>query len=171
MVSCMEKCWLAQNSNAQPRKEQERKSDSPPSPRAGSRSRTGSPAKRTRARSASAKPRPHASSKAPDAGKSTRGKKKPERTPEQTKQLYQKIAEAVKTSGRAGDTSSFYFRILMYDPIILEELMAWLNNKGLESVDVTDQEVSAVDVRAWCDGNGVCLANEMTQKGLERKRF
>jgi hypothetical protein len=84
-------------------------------------------------------------------------------------QLFGKIAEAVKTNGKMGDTSSFYFRILMYDPISLEELMTWLNAKGLRSVG-TGEQVNAADVRAWCDVNGVCLASEMTQRGSERKR-
>ncbi|KAI5844853.1 hypothetical protein BZA05DRAFT_408701 [Tricharina praecox] len=58
----------------------------------------------------------------------------------------------------------------MYDPIILEELLAWLNMVGLRSVGVLE-EVGAADVRAWCDKNGVCLASEVTQRGRERKRF
>jgi len=84
-------------------------------------------------------------------------------------QLFGKIAEAVKTNGKMDDTSSFYFRILMYDPIGSEEFMAWLNEEGLASVG-TEEKVSAADVRAWCDANGVCLASELTQGGSERKR-
>lgn len=163
----MEKCWLAQNPSAESPEEHEQENESPPSPRA--RTGTSSPAKRARARSTSAKPRARASSKGPNAVKSAHGKKKRERSSREMEQLFGKIAEAVKTNGGVNDTSSFYFRILMYDPISSEEFMTWLNEEGLVNVG-TEEKVNPADVRAWCDANGVCLASEVAQGGSERKR-
>jgi hypothetical protein len=50
---------------------------------------------------------------------------------------------------------TWYEKILMYDPIVLEDLAAWLNTEGLGLVG-EDREVSALEVRAWCEMNGVC---------------
>ena len=43
----------------------------------------------------------------------------------------------------------------MYDPIVLEDLTAWLNTEGLQSIG-EDDEVGALDVREWCESQGVC---------------
>ena len=50
---------------------------------------------------------------------------------------------------------TWYEKILMYDPIVLEDLAAWLNTEGLGLVG-EDREVSALEVRAWCELKGVC---------------
>lgn len=50
---------------------------------------------------------------------------------------------------------TWHEKMLMYDPIILEDLAAWLNTKGLALVD-EDGEVSALEVREWCESNGIC---------------
>ncbi|KAL2401523.1 hypothetical protein ABEF93_006832 [Exophiala dermatitidis] len=46
-------------------------------------------------------------------------------------------------------------KILMYDPIVLEDLTAWLNTQGFAAIG-EDREVSALEVREWCEMNGVC---------------
>jgi hypothetical protein len=46
-------------------------------------------------------------------------------------------------------------KILMYDPIVLEELTAWLNTEGFKAIG-EDGEVSLLEVRNWCEQNGVC---------------
>jgi hypothetical protein len=46
-------------------------------------------------------------------------------------------------------------KILMYDPIVLEELTAWLNSEGFRAIG-EDREVSPLQVREWCEQNGVC---------------
>lgn len=50
---------------------------------------------------------------------------------------------------------SFYERILLYEPIVLEDLTRWLNTVGLARVGV-DDEVSGALVKEWCEGRGVC---------------
>ncbi|KIW69901.1 hypothetical protein PV04_02218 [Phialophora macrospora] len=46
-------------------------------------------------------------------------------------------------------------KILMYDPIVIEELAAWLNTEGFKAIG-EDGEVSLLEVRNWCEQNGVC---------------
>jgi hypothetical protein len=46
-------------------------------------------------------------------------------------------------------------KILMYDPISLEQLAAWLNTTGFRAIG-EDREVSPLEVREWCENNGVC---------------
>ncbi|KIV95890.1 hypothetical protein PV10_03491 [Exophiala mesophila] len=61
------------------------------------------------------------------------------------------------TSKRGGSmpTPTWREKILMYDPIVLEDLTAWLNTTGLGAIH-EDREVSALEVREWCERNGVC---------------
>ena len=46
-------------------------------------------------------------------------------------------------------------KILMYDPIVLEELTVWLNTEGFKAIG-EDREVSPLQVRDWCEQHGVC---------------
>ncbi|KAJ9645546.1 5'-flap endonuclease [Knufia peltigerae] len=46
-------------------------------------------------------------------------------------------------------------KILMYDPIVLEDLTRWLNTEGFRSIG-EDREVNPLEVRTWCEENGVC---------------
>jgi hypothetical protein len=50
---------------------------------------------------------------------------------------------------------TWHEKILLYDPIVLEDLAAWLNTVGLGQIG-EDCEVSALEVRAWCEARGVC---------------
>ena len=50
---------------------------------------------------------------------------------------------------------TWHEKILQYDPIILEDLTIWLNTRGLRTVH-EDDEVSAIQVRTWCEANGIC---------------
>jgi len=56
--------------------------------------------------------------------------------------------------------------ILLYDPIVLEDLAAWLNTKGLGRVGV-DEEVGAEVVKEWCEGRSVCC---LWRQGRNGKR-
>jgi hypothetical protein len=51
----------------------------------------------------------------------------------------------------------------MYDPIVLEDLATWLNTEGLDRIG-EDREVSAGDVREWCENEGICCC---WKKGLD----
>lgn len=50
---------------------------------------------------------------------------------------------------------TWHEKILLYDPIVLEDLAAWLNTEGLGLIG-EDREVSAFEVRSWCEMKGVC---------------
>jgi hypothetical protein len=60
-----------------------------------------------------------------------------------------------KAPKKTGITPTWREKILMYDPIALEDLATWLNTEGFRAID-EDREVSALDVRDWCEANGVC---------------
>lgn len=59
------------------------------------------------------------------------------------------------SSSSSNEQLTWYEKILMYDPIVLEEFAAWLNTTGLGLVG-EDREVSAGFVRGWCEKRGVC---------------
>ncbi|RDW57570.1 protein slx4 [Aspergillus mulundensis] len=50
---------------------------------------------------------------------------------------------------------SWHEKILMYDPICLEDFTAWLNTEGLALVN-EDREVTPGFVRQWCESKGIC---------------
>jgi hypothetical protein len=50
---------------------------------------------------------------------------------------------------------TWHEKILMYDPIVIEDLARWLNAEGLNSVQ-EDREVTTVEVRDWCEDKGIC---------------
>ncbi|ERF72568.1 hypothetical protein EPUS_02850 [Endocarpon pusillum Z07020] len=50
---------------------------------------------------------------------------------------------------------TFHQKILMYDPIILEDLAAWLNTEGFKCIG-EDREVGPIEVREWCEDRGIC---------------
>ncbi|KAI9773130.1 MAG: 5'-flap endonuclease [Geoglossum simile] len=64
---------------------------------------------------------------------------------------------------------NFHQKILMYDPIVLEDLTAWLNTKGLAGIGV-DAEVGVKEVRAWCERNSICCLWKGGLWGRSRSR-
>ncbi|KAE8349269.1 structure-specific endonuclease subunit slx4 [Aspergillus coremiiformis] len=50
---------------------------------------------------------------------------------------------------------SWYEKILLYDPIILEDFATWLNTEGLGLIG-EDREVGAGFLRTWCESRGIC---------------
>ncbi|KAJ5384869.1 hypothetical protein N7517_002780 [Penicillium concentricum] len=78
--------------------------------------------------------------------------------------LSTQITQAVRVQPRLSPLSSsrgscsrptWHEKILMYDPIILEDFTAWLNVEGLGLVG-EDREVSTASVREWCESKGIC---------------
>ncbi|KAL2812884.1 hypothetical protein BJX63DRAFT_237697 [Aspergillus granulosus] len=59
---------------------------------------------------------------------------------------------------------SWHEKILMYDPIYLEDFTAWLNTEGLGLVN-EDREVDAGLVRQWCESKGICCCYKVRKKG------
>ncbi|KAL3247499.1 hypothetical protein ABHI18_012370, partial [Aspergillus niger] len=79
--------------------------------------------------------------------------------------LTEQITKAVRAQSAARPASTntnkthtrkqtWHEKILMYDPIPLEEFTTWLNTEGLGLVN-EDREVGAGFVRRWCESKGV----------------
>ncbi|KAI0457441.1 hypothetical protein F5B21DRAFT_464462 [Xylaria acuta] len=86
--------------------------------------------------------------------------------------LFKHITKAVTSAPRSQDPSkpSWYEKMLLYDPIILEELASWLNGGELTRVGY-DGEVSPFDVKKWCESKSVICLWRQNLKGKERKRY
>ncbi|KAK4244246.1 hypothetical protein C7999DRAFT_17469 [Corynascus novoguineensis] len=86
--------------------------------------------------------------------------------------LFQYITKAIVNAPRATNPAepSWHEKMLMYDPIILEDLTAWLNAGQLDKVGY-DGEVSPGDVKKWCESKSVCCLWRVNLRGQERKRF
>ncbi|MCJ1467320.1 5'-flap endonuclease [Pseudocyphellaria aurata] len=71
--------------------------------------------------------------------------------------LLSRITQAIKTfpPTHSGTNPTFHEKILLYDPIVIEDLTAWLNTEGLGRVGV-DDEVSGLLVKEWCEQRSVC---------------
>lgn len=81
----------------------------------------------------------------------------PQPTPLPLPDLKLQIRPAIEFQSTTEDglTPTWREKILMYDPIVLEDLTVWLNTCGFRAVQ-EDREISALEVRAWCEENGVC---------------
>ncbi|GKT98464.1 structure-specific endonuclease subunit slx4 [Fusarium langsethiae] len=86
--------------------------------------------------------------------------------------LFEYITNAVKSAPGTTDPQkpSWNEKNLLYEPIIVEDLATWLNTGELSRVG-HDGEVSANDVKKWCESKSVCCVARMSLRGKERKRF
>ncbi|KAF6835763.1 AT hook domain-containing protein [Colletotrichum musicola] len=86
--------------------------------------------------------------------------------------LFTHITEAITSVPPTTDPKkpTFHEMILMYDPVVLEDLAAWLNTGELSRVGF-DGEVSAADVKLWCESKSVLCLWRAGLKGQARKRF
>ena len=93
-------------------------------------------------------------------------------SPSRREEIFGYITKAVTSAPRTQDPEnpSWHEKMLMYDPIILEDLTAWLNSGQLDRVGC-DQEVSPEDVKRWCESKSVCCLWRVNLHGKERKRF
>ncbi|KAJ5103322.1 hypothetical protein N7532_003851 [Penicillium argentinense] len=82
--------------------------------------------------------------------------------------LATQITKAVRSQSRLSPPSSssgsricptWHEKILMYDPIILEEFTIWLNVEGLSLVG-EDREVHVAAAREWCESKGICCCGK-----------
>lgn len=75
--------------------------------------------------------------------------------------LKSKILLALKQVNANGEVRNhqinptWWEKIQMYDPIVLEDFTTWLNTEGLGAVG-EDGEIDANEVKAWCEEVGVC---------------
>ena len=86
--------------------------------------------------------------------------------------IFAKITEAITTFPPSHDTKHMTWneKILMYDPIVLEDLTAWLNTVGLGRVGV-DEEIGPGVVRAWCEEKSICCLWKENLRGGARSRY
>ncbi|KAK4446408.1 hypothetical protein QBC34DRAFT_411656 [Podospora aff. communis PSN243] len=85
--------------------------------------------------------------------------------------LFGYITKAVTTAPPTKDPAqpSWHEKILMYDPVILEDLAGWLNAGQLDKVGY-DRAVAPEDVKKWCESKSVCCVWRVNLHGKERKR-
>ena len=83
-----------------------------------------------------------------------------------------KITEAVLSERPTHDAThpSWHEKILLYDPIVLEDLAAWLNAGALGCVGC-DDEVGLAEVKEWCRARSVCCVGRLTLRGQARQRL
>ncbi|KAI1159819.1 hypothetical protein F5B18DRAFT_635183 [Nemania serpens] len=86
-------------------------------------------------------------------------------------ELFRHITQAVTSAPRSQDPSkpSWHEKMLLYDPIILEDLASWLNSGELTRIGY-DGEVAPVDVKRWCESKSVICLWRQNLRGRERKR-
>ncbi|XXH06006.1 40S ribosomal protein S21 [Hypoxylon texense] len=86
--------------------------------------------------------------------------------------LFRHITKAVRSAPRSRDPArpSWHEKMLLYDPIVLEDLAAWLNGGALGAAGY-DGEVSPVDVKAWCESKSVICLWRQNLHGKDRKRY
>jgi len=86
--------------------------------------------------------------------------------------LLAKITEAITTYPPSHDMKrlTWHEKILLYEPIVLEDLATWLNRAGLGWVGV-DDEVGPGVVKEWCEGRSVCCLWRENLRGGARARY
>ncbi|KAK7936013.1 hypothetical protein PG985_001508 [Apiospora marii] len=91
---------------------------------------------------------------------------------DQEASLFTYITKAVTTAPRSTDPQhpSWHELMLMYTPVILEDLAGWLNAGALTRVGY-DAEVSALQVKRWCESKSVICLWRANSKGGTRKRY
>ncbi|KAL3492634.1 hypothetical protein BJX62DRAFT_104743 [Aspergillus germanicus] len=78
--------------------------------------------------------------------------------------LITKAVRAQPRNGHSATRPSWHEKMLMYDPIYLEDFTAWLNAEGLNLVH-EDRELGAGLVRRWCESNGICCCYKVKKMG------
>jgi hypothetical protein len=86
--------------------------------------------------------------------------------------LHKHITRAITTAPPSKDpkSPSWHEKILLYDPIILEDLATWLNTGALEKVG-WDGEVDPKEVKRWCMEKSICCLWRENLRGAARSRY
>ncbi|PBP20769.1 AT hook domain-containing protein [Diplocarpon rosae] len=88
------------------------------------------------------------------------------------KLLFKHINSAITNAPRSQDSlkPSWHEKILLYDPIILEDLAIWLNTGALEKAG-WDGEVDPKEVKKWCESKSICCLWRENLRGGSRSRY
>ena len=86
--------------------------------------------------------------------------------------LHKHITRAITTAPPSKDPKnpSWHEKILLYDPIVLEDLATWLNTGALEKVG-WDGEVGPQEVKRWCLEKSICCLWRENLRGEARSRY
>jgi hypothetical protein len=86
--------------------------------------------------------------------------------------LFKQISNAVKNATPAKDSKnpSWHEKILLYDPIVLEDLTVWLNTGALGKTG-WDGEVEPKEVKKWCESKSICCLWRENLRGGARSRY
>jgi hypothetical protein len=86
--------------------------------------------------------------------------------------LFTQITRAIRNTPPSKDPSlpNWHEKILLYDPIILEDLTVWLNTGALEKVG-WDGEVEPKEVKKWCESKSICCLWKENLRGGARSRY
>jgi hypothetical protein len=112
--------------------------------------------------------------------------------------IFPQIAETIQAAplGKDMTTPSWYEKILLYDPIVLEDITAWLNAQGLrfeierlkpktktkgrkkkdappefDEWEVVKYELKAWMVQKWCEDNSICCLWKEGLRGGVKARY
>jgi hypothetical protein len=88
------------------------------------------------------------------------------------KALFTHITNAITSATPSRDPKhpSWYEKILLYDPIILEDLTVWLNTGALQKAG-WDGEVEPKEVKKWCESKSICCLWKENLRGGARSRY
>ena len=86
--------------------------------------------------------------------------------------LFAEVTKAITTfpPSHDPDNLTFHQKMLLYEPIVLEDLTAWLNVEGLNRIG-EDNEISPEQVKAWCEARSVCCLWRENLRGGVRARW
>lgn len=112
--------------------------------------------------------------------------------------IFPQIADTIKAAPLGNDmtTPSWHEKILLYDPIVLEDLTAWLNQQGLrfeierlkpktktrgrkkkgappevDEWEVMKYELKPWMVQKWCEDNSICCLWKEGLRGGVKARY
>ncbi|RKF73469.1 Structure-specific endonuclease subunit slx4 [Golovinomyces cichoracearum] len=86
--------------------------------------------------------------------------------------LFSHITQAIKNTSPSKEAKNpnWNEKILLYDPIVLEDLTVWLNTGALQKTN-WDGEVEPKVVKKWCDSRSICCLWRENLKGGARDRY
>lgn len=89
-----------------------------------------------------------------------------------TRSIFDHITQAIKETSPSKEPNnpSWYEKILLFDPIVLEDLTVWLNTGALQKTN-WDGEVDLKDVKKWCESKSICCLLRENLKGNARNRY
>ena len=91
---------------------------------------------------------------------------------ESSQLLFDSITKAVVDQHIAKDSKypNWHEKILLYDPIVLEDFTVWLNTGGLEKAG-WDGEVEPKEVKKWCESKSICCLWRESLRNGTRNRY